>query len=515
MSHFLSAPSKAYSFKVTEEQNESALLVDANDTGNLMDNDDADSCELTQKDTQYSKALAQQLKFFASYFQQRSIVEEETKRRKYATLEPMDERLNPIGIFLKQDDNGLYAEYFELGRKPKLRDYCDFHELTTTVKTYMSISERHCYIQRDFDDDVTYLVDESQFGTYVNSQLLGKGKRCKLNNMDIISLGDAENFVYMYLECASVKSTEFPAELSKRYYVSNHVLGVGAMGTVYLGKRRLNHQLDKVAVKAIRKKKYSFLICDDTLGTSTGDSAAVSAMIKREVDIMLKIHHPNCVNLEYMCESSEFAYLVMEYVEGGELFSRIVDEENHGKGLGEDLSKFYVYQLLKAVEYLHSCKVVHRDIKPENILLLKKDAYTVVKLSDFGLSKARLTKLQTFCGTQCYMAPELFKQEPEYNCLVDVWALGAVLFVCLVGYPPFSPDYPDMPLKEQICKGRLIFLRVWKKISHDAQELVRSMLRVDTRERITVNGALKHAWFKDPIVDYANRIVKSYAVRFC
>uniref|UniRef100_A0A0M3HGA7 Protein kinase domain-containing protein n=1 Tax=Ascaris lumbricoides TaxID=6252 RepID=A0A0M3HGA7_ASCLU len=147
------------------------------------------------------------------------------------------------------------------------------------------------------------------------------------------------------------------------------------------------------------------------------------------------------------------AYMVMEYLEGGELFSRIIDEKNMGKGLGERMTKFYAWQMLSALKFLHEHNIVHRDIKPENVLLLKKDDCTLLKLSDFGLSKAGENTLETFCGTQCYMAPELLAAEPRYKCEVDMWALGAVLFTCICGYPPFSNDYSDMPLREQILKG--------------------------------------------------------------
>uniref|UniRef100_A0A915Q5S5 Protein kinase domain-containing protein n=1 Tax=Setaria digitata TaxID=48799 RepID=A0A915Q5S5_9BILA len=212
-----------------------------------------------------------------------------------------------------------------------------------------------------------------------------------------------------------------------------------------------------------------------------------------------------------MCQSDTMAYIVMEYIEGGELFTRITAKENHGAGLGENLTKFYAWQLFGALEYLHTNGIVHRDIKPENILLLKKDAYTVAKLTDFGLSRITERSLKTLCGTQIYMAPEIWKAV-HYGCKVDVWALGVLIFASLCGYPPFSPDYKDWTLEQQILRGRLVFYKRWNNISVSAREFVRHCLKVDPEKRFSASQALSDKWFQDPIIDEANRVVQSYIV---
>ncbi|VDK57722.1 unnamed protein product [Anisakis simplex] len=469
----------------------------------LMDSQDDDEkagyeCTLTQKESQFSQLL--------NY---RSIEEDELDQKKYATLHPMDRGLNQIGKLLSYSDiNGfflfifylpflfvfsvLYTEFFGFGRNPDFVDFCDFHELASgeSVRLLSSVSTKHCYIQR-----------------------------------------------------VSTSSYLFNVHLK-----------------VFMGKRRSNASVS-VAIKVIAKRGLS-LSRDHSSESGFGSS---TELIRREVDIMLSIKHANCVQLEYVCESSKMAYIVMEYIEGGELFSRIVDERNMGKGLGEGLTKFYAWQMLNALQvfdyfdlihiissavvvfidiassvslrynycielpfssiavvlirirtstlfqFLHKTKIVHRDIKPENVLLLKKDVYTVLKLSDFGLSRAYDNTMQTFCGTQCYMAPELWKAEPRYRAEVDMWALGAVLFTCICGYPPFSNEYTDMPLKQQIAKGRLIYYSVWREISKKAQRLIRKMLRVDVYQRITAPEAIRDEWFDDPIVEKAKNLVQAYS----
>ncbi|VDM46327.1 unnamed protein product [Toxocara canis] len=452
-----------------------------------QNNDEGDDCLLTQKDSQFSQLL-----------NCRSVEEEELEKKKYAALHPMDRGLNQIA---------LYTEFFGFGRRPDYTHFCDFHELASGegMRLLSSVSSKHCYIRRDFLEGRTYLHDTSRFGTFVNEALIGKGNCCMLQSGDLISVGHPKFFVFMYVE-GCTKGKDYPPSLTERYFVSNYLIGEGAMGKVFLGKRRADTSVS-VAVKVIAKKGLSITSQNSSesgLGSST-------ELIRREVDIMLSIKHVNCVQLEYVCESAKMAYIVMEYIEGGELFSRIIDERNMGKGLGEQLTKFYAWQMLSAVKFLHKRNIVHRDIKPENVLLLKRDIYTVLKLSDFGLSKAGEKTMETFCGTQCYMAPELWVDEPRYRCEVDIWALGAVLFTSISGYPPFANDYKDMPLREQIAKGRLVYYSVWKNISTRAQRLIRKMLRVDVLQRVVAAEAMRDVWFDDPIVEKAKEMVHSYA----
>lgn len=436
---------------------------------------------VTQKSSQFSQSLKE-------WFDGGG----RNERQVFAVLHPMAQGLHRIE---------LSASLFEFGRFPERKESYNFYGLGNH-DLRDSISGKHCYFERDTAENVTYLYDTSRFGTFINEKLVGKGSSRRLMNGDLISLCDAKFYAFLYVE-AKETSDAFPYELTSRYLVSNLIIGEGAMGKVYVGKRRADTSV-AVAIKAIPKKHISVV-------QEHHQNGSAADVIKREVEIMLSVKHPNCVRLEHMCESKTMAYIVMEYVEGGELFARIVAKENQGMGLGETVTKFYAWQLFTAVQYLHKNGIVHRDIKPENVLLLKNDVYTVAKLTDFGLSRTTAERsLETFCGTKCYMAPEQWKAE-HYGRKVDIWAVGALIFTCMCGYPPFSTDYDDWSLKEQILKGRLVFYEIWDQISDTARLFVRQCLKINPEDRLSAQQALSSEWFKDPVVAEANRIVQRYA----
>ncbi len=149
--------------------------------------------------------------------------------------------------------------------------------------------------------------------------------------------------------------------------------------------------------------------------------------------------------------------------------------------------------------------VSHRDLKPENILLCSNETnHTLVKISDFGLSKFfdSTAVMKTFCGTPNYLAPEvlLSKGEGAYTNKIDNWSLGVILYICLVGYPPFSDENPTISLESQIKKGIYDFPSPeWNNVSKDAIDLVKKMLCVDPNRRISLEQVLEHKWIKNDI----------------
>ncbi|KAG1701751.1 Serine/threonine-protein kinase Chk2 [Nymphon striatum] len=161
------------------------------------------------------------------------------------------------------------------------------------------------------------------------------------------------------------------------------------------------------------------------------------------------------------------------------------------------------------------CIVVSsRDTDAENILLTNEEDQTLIKVTDFGLSKLinSSTVMQTFCGTPNYLAPEILISggKGRYTNAIDCWSLGVILYVCLSGSPPFSNDYPgNVPLAEQIKTGRYSFPnKLWKDVSEDAKDLVRKFLTVKPEERITLDAAIKHPWLQDEdIIDTANKLM--------
>ena len=184
-------------------------------------------------------------------------------------------------------------------------------------------------------------------------------------------------------------------------------------------------------------------------------------------------------------------YLVLDYVEGGELFDRIVDEGNFTEQDASRITK----QMTEAIQYLHDRKIVHRDLKPENLLFASRENTDRILVTDFGLAKLidDQTTLMTACGTPNYVAPEILLQK-GYGKEVDVWSLGVILYILLCGYPPFY-DESDAVLFEMIMKGKFDFdARYWGDVSKEAKSLIRNMLIVDPARRLTTQQVLSHPW---------------------
>lgn len=193
---------------------------------------------------------------------------------------------------------------------------------------------------------------------------------------------------------------------------SRQVLGKGAFGDVLLVKSKKDG--NNYAMKIIEKKKIQSL-----------------NIIKEEISIHLKLNHENIVKLFSFSETTDFFYLIMEYAVKGSLYSKI----KSNKGIEENECREYFIQVIQAISHLHSQGLAHRDIKPENLLI---DANNKIKVCDFGgaVKIEEGEERSTFFGTYEYMAPEVIEGN-QYNCSVDIWALGILLYECLHGYSPF------------------------------------------------------------------------------
>lgn len=178
------------------------------------------------------------------------------------------------------------------------------------------------------------------------------------------------------------------------------------------------------------------------------------------------------------------SYLVLEYIDNGELFEHI---SRHG-WLGEEEAMRYFRQLLSAVGYCHSFNICHRDLKPENILLTKDFK---IKVADFGMAALHQTpehRLQTSCGSPHYAAPEVIRAAFYRGDKVDIWSMGVVLFASLSGYLPF--DHDNLPgLLEAIKKGRY---KIPSKIGPEAADLIHRMLQLNPRDRVSISQMWRH-----------------------
>eukprot|EP01103_Thecamoeba_quadrilineata_P010528 TRINITY_DN229_c0_g3_i1.p1 TRINITY_DN229_c0_g3~~TRINITY_DN229_c0_g3_i1.p1 ORF type:complete len:784 (+),score=170.24 TRINITY_DN229_c0_g3_i1:73-2424(+) len=261
----------------------------------------------------------------------------------------------------------------------------------------------------------------------------------------------------------------------RHFYDLKQELGKGTFSVVRLGINKKTGK--KSAIKIINKKITNI---------------ETKQMLETEINILQRVDHPNVIGLQSMYETKTHLFLVMEYVEGGELFDRIIER---GCFSEKDAANI-IRQILEAVKYLHSLGVVHRDLKPENVLCATKEALDV-KIADFGLSKIldgdNKQVLQTCCGTPSYAAPELLLCE-GYAEPVDTWAVGVILYTLLSGCLPFFGE-THTELFERILAGAFSFPDPeWTNISESAKSLVSSLLTANPNKRLTADQALKHPW---------------------
>jgi len=227
--------------------------------------------------------------------------------------------------------------------------------------------------------------------------------------------------------------------------------------------------------------------------------------LEREARICRKLQHPNIVRLHDSIQEESFHYLVFDLVTGGELFEDIVAREFYS----EADASHCIQQILESVNHCHSNGVVHRDLKPENLilsekpkpqpenlLLASKTKGAAVKLADFGLAIEVQGDQQAwfgFAGTPGYLSPEVLKKEP-YGKPVDIWACGVILYILLVGYPPFW-DEDQHRLYAQIKAGAYDYPSPeWDTVTPEAKNLINQMLTVNPAKRIRAEEALRHPW---------------------
>ncbi|XP_048513355.1 calcium/calmodulin-dependent protein kinase type II delta chain isoform X14 [Athalia rosae] len=268
----------------------------------------------------------------------------------------------------------------------------------------------------------------------------------------------------------------------------------------------LKEELGKGAFSVVRRcvQKSSGLEFAAKIINTKKLSARDFQKLEREARICRKLQHPNIdsprsrgaiaceLRLHDSIQEENFHYLVFDLVTGGELFEDIVAREFYS----EADASHCIQQILESVHHCHHNGVVHRDLKPENLLLASKAKGAAVKLADFGLAIEVQGEQQAwfgFAGTPGYLSPEVLKKEP-YGKPVDIWACGVILYILLVGYPPFW-DEDQHRLYAQIKAGAYDYPSPeWDTVTPDAKNLINQMLTVNPSKRITASDALKHPW---------------------
>ncbi|XP_062523464.1 calcium/calmodulin-dependent protein kinase type II delta 1 chain-like [Corticium candelabrum] len=216
--------------------------------------------------------------------------------------------------------------------------------------------------------------------------------------------------------------------------------------------------------------------------------------LEREGRICRMLKHANIVRLHEVISEETVHYFVFDLVTGGELFEDIVAREYYS----EADASHCIQQILESVQHCHQHDVVHRDLKPENLLLASKMKGAAVKLADFGLaveSSGDSNAWHGFAGTPGYLSPEVLRREP-YGKPVDMWACGVILYILLVGYPPFWDDDQNK-LYSQIKSGLFDFPSPeWDSVTSEVKALINRMLTVNPSKRMTATEALNHPWIK-------------------
>jgi len=255
-----------------------------------------------------------------------------------------------------------------------------------------------------------------------------------------------------------------------------NVIGKGSFGKVMQVKKKDSGQI--FAMKVLRKEA---IIARKQV-----------AHTRAEKSILQKIQHPFIVRLHYAFQTKDKLYMILDYINGGELFYHLKKEGR----FSEPRVKFYAAEITCAMAHLHSLGIVYRDLKPENILL---DNTGNICITDFGLSKeVKPTEgTHTFCGTPEYLAPEVLKGQ-GHGTAVDWWSLGTLIYEMLTGLPPFYSQNINI-MYQKILNGELRFPSY---VSADAQALLEGLLTRDPDKRLgsSKEGAAevkRHPFFKD------------------
>lgn len=266
---------------------------------------------------------------------------------------------------------------------------------------------------------------------------------------------------------------EDPSQSIKNFYSFNDRIGEGTFGIV----RRATHKEtgEEFAVKTIKKE--------------SPDHEEMNNL-HLEIDIIGQVAHPNIVQTFEIYDENQHIHIVMEIMEGGELFDRIVEKDHYSEKEAADT----VRPIIDAIKYCHEMGIVHRDLKPENLLYTSSGPGGIIKISDFGLARFfDEDVMTTACGTPGYVAPEILEGR-GYGLEVDFWSVGVILYIMLCGFPPFYEESNER-LFDMIKRGEFDFPSpAWDAISEMAKDLIRSCLKVNPTERFGADSILAHEW---------------------
>ena len=307
------------------------------------------------------------------------------------------------------------------------------------------------------------------------------------------------------------------------HYTNTMNLNINLTNEVIVSQSASNPSDDYKRVKFLGEGSYAAVYCVEN--KITGAKRAMKIInknqnctteadqeIMNEINILKTLDHPNILKIFEFYSSKESYSLVTELCQGGELFQEIVD-----KGpFNENYSAYVMLQILSAINYCHGMKIVHRDLKPENILIAERDSKNLprVKIADFGTSKMfeKGAVQRKLVGSSYYIAPEVLKKHYDEKC--DIWSCGVIMYILLSGRPPFAGDN-DKEIMDKVRIGKYdLEDPPFDKLSGAGKDLIKKLLVMDPKQRISAQEALSHPWFKENrSKELFNRIKDESAIR--
>ncbi|XP_072180712.1 myosin light chain kinase, smooth muscle-like [Diadema setosum] len=262
------------------------------------------------------------------------------------------------------------------------------------------------------------------------------------------------------------------SENVKEYYEIREELGRGKFGTVN---------------KCVEKKTKKILAAKFIKAEKPDDKKEV----EHEIEIMMVLQHPKLLQLYDAFATGNNMVMILEYVSGGELFDRVIDEEFE---LTEAVVVFLMRQICEGVKFMHQQKVLHLDMKPENILCVRKNS-NKIKIIDFGLAQKYTKDLKVSCGTPEFLAPEVVSYDPVAFG-TDMWSVGVICYILLSGFSPFMGDNEGETMSN-ILKVEWDFDdECFDEISDNAKEFIEKLLLEEKDDRLTAQNCLDHDWLK-------------------
>ena len=315
-------------------------------------------------------------------------------------------------------------------------------------------------------------INDSNNNTSLKESILRRNKSRKYTRTDYNKYKSNKDISQVFVDYKTFIKGKPYSELNKEYKQGIDI-GEGGFGKVKTIIHKKTGQLR--AMKLIKKSKEFNL---------------------DEIDNLMLLNHPNILKLfEYYYDEKENIYIITEYIRGEELFNKIQEK---GKFSEEDTAVI-IKSVLQAITYCHSCGIIHRDLKPENILIPAgkgKIDYTLLKIIDFGASVLKKDdgKISFRFGTPYYIAPEVLLE--SYNEKCDVWSIGVITYLLLLGQAPFDGDDDDIICQKIIQEEIDYENSKIKALSPEAVEFLKKLLEKDPEKRISSSQALEHAWIK-------------------